>query len=242
MNGNANIEAWLADAPSAVREATEGLLAKVETMRATQVVYPPQDCILNALAYVAPEDVKVVVLGQDPYHGPNQAMGLSFSVPAGQKLPPSLRNIYKELSADLGVATPSSGDLTKWAQQGVLLLNATLTVKEHAANSHAKLGWQVLTNYLVEQCFRMPQPVVFMAWGRNAIKVIEQAQIAASVDCGSPSELAGKLVLKSTHPSPLSANRASGELPAFMGSRPFSAANAFLVGNGAESIVWDCLD
>ncbi len=242
MNSNANVGAWLADAPSEVRETTEGLLAKVQTMRANQVIYPSQDDILNALAYVAPADVKVVILGQDPYHGPNQAMGLSFSVPAGEKLPPSLRNIYKELSDDLDVAPPSSGDLTKWAQQGVLLLNATLTVKEHTANSHAKLGWQVLTNYLVEQCFRMPQPVVFMAWGRNAIKVIEQAQGIVCADVNGPSGPTGKLVLKSTHPSPLSANRASGGLPAFMGSQPFSAANAFLVEHGVDPIAWDCVD
>ncbi len=236
MGDEANIRAWLDDAPEEVRDATSSLLSRVNDMRSSQVVYPPQDLILNALSLVAPADVKVVVLGQDPYHGPNQAMGLSFSVPTGQKLPPSLRNIYKEMAADLGCAVPESGDLTPWAKQGVLLLNATLTVQEHAANSHSKLGWQVLTNYLVERCFELDCPVVFMGWGKNAIQVIEAAQRGAA-----ESPLAQKLVLKSTHPSPLSANRSAGQLPAFIGSHPFSKANEFLEQHGSQPIDWTCL-
>ena len=136
-----NIATWLGDAPQPVRNTTNQLLERIALLRAEQTIYPAQDDILNALAYTPADQVKVVILGQDPYHGPNQAMGLSFSVPATQtKLPPSLRNIYKELKADLGCPIPATGDLTPWAQQGVLLLNTTLTVREHAANSHASLA------------------------------------------------------------------------------------------------------
>ena len=236
MCDEANIRAWLDDVPEEVRDATGSLLKRVGELRKSQVIYPPQGLILNALKLVRPHDVKVVILGQDPYHGPNQAMGLSFSVPEGQKLPPSLRNIYKELAADIGCAVPESGNLTPWATQGVLLLNATLTVQEHAANSHSKLGWQVLTNYLVRRCFELDCPVVFMGWGKNAIQVIEAAQRDAS-----KAALDNKLVLKSTHPSPLSANRSSGQLQAFIGSRPFSRANDFLIAKGARPIDWACL-
>ena len=158
-----NIATWLGNAPQPVRDTTNQLLERIALLRAEQTIYPAQDDILNALAYTPADQVKVVILGQDPYHGPNQAMGLSFSVPATQtKLPPSLRNIYKELNADLGCPIPSTGDLTPWAQQGVLLLNTTLTVREHAANSHAKLGWSTLTDYIIERCYQLPQPVVFL--------------------------------------------------------------------------------
>ncbi len=236
MCDEANIRAWIDDAPEEVRDVTCSLLKRVSELRESQVIYPPQGLILNALNLVHPHDVKVVILGQDPYHGPNQAMGLSFSVPEGQKLPPSLRNIYKELAADIGCAVPESGDLTPWAKQGVLLLNATLTVQEHAANSHSKLGWQVLTNYLVRRCFELDCPVVFMGWGKNAIQVIEAAQR----DAGKAA-LENKLALNSTHPSPLSANRRSGQLRAFIGSRPFSEANEFLKRRGSQPIDWACL-
>lgn len=152
-----NIATWLGDAPQPVRDTTNQLLERIALLRAEQTIYPAQDDILNALAYTPADQVKVVILGQDPYHGPNQAMGLSFSVPATQtKLPPSLRNIYKELKADLGCPIPATGDLTPWAQQGVLLLNTTLTVREHAANSHAKLGWSTLTDYVIERCCQLP--------------------------------------------------------------------------------------
>ena len=161
-----NIATWLGDAPQPVRDTTNQLLERIALLRAEQTIYPAQDDILNALAYTPADQVKVVILGQDPYHGPNQAMGLSFSVPATQtKLPPSLRNIYKELNADLGCPIPATGDLTPWAQQGVLLLNTTLTVREHAANSHAKLGWSTLTDYVIERCCQLPQPVVFFGMG-----------------------------------------------------------------------------
>ena len=158
-------------------------------------------------------------------------MGLSFSVPEGQKLPPSLRNIYKEMAADLGCTAPISGDLTSWAQQGVLLLNTTLTVREHAANSHAKLGWKTLTDAIVRLCLQLEQPVVFLTWGRHAIDMVEAARKATGAS-------ANKFFLASTHPSPLSATRAAGDLPAFMGSRPFSRANELLAQHGAAPIDW----
>ncbi len=234
MSAPDNVNAWLADAPQEVRAQTERLLAEVAAMRADTVVYPPQEHILNALACTPPQAVRAVILGQDPYHEPGQAMGLSFSVPAGQKLPPSLRNIYREMAADLGCEPPSSGDLTGWARQGVLLLNTTLTVREHAANSHSKLGWQVLSNYLVRRCFELPQPVVFLAWGRFAIDLIEGARTS----CADAAALTNKFVLASTHPSPLSASRAAGEVPAFLGSRPFSRANELLAQARSEPIDW----
>ena len=265
-----SIDAWFALVPEQAKATAQRLLSEVDDLRREETIYPPQGDILNALAYVAPEDVRVVILGQDPYHGPGQAMGLSFSVPSGEKLPPSLRNIYKEMTSDLGCNMPISGDLSAWAQQGVLLLNTTLTVREHEANSHSKLGWQVVTTAIVEACMRLPQPVVFLAWGRPAIKLIESAKsrvskgaledgacagVAASgadvpassgtapavVDASGSSSgdaLACKFILKSTHPSPLSASRAAGDLPAFLGSRPFSRANDLLRECGAEPIDW----
>ena len=215
--GNEAIQKWMEDAPQEVALQCQALLDEVQRLRLDETIYPAQDDILNALKYTA--------------------MGLSFSVPAGEKLPPSLRNIYKELVADVGCEAPSSGDLTSWAKQGVLLLNTTLTVREHAANSHSKLGWQVLTTYLVEQCFRLPQPIVFLAWGRHAVKLIEDTQ--ANVSADDAAACANKFILKSTHPSPLSATKKGGELEPFIGSRPFSHANQLLSENGSEPIVWE---
>lgn len=270
MEKQESIDAWFALVPEQAKATARRLLLEVDNLRREEIIYPPQGDILNALAYVAPGDVRAVILGQDPYHGPGQAMGLSFSVPKGEKLPPSLRNIYKEMASDLGCSIPVSGDLSAWAQQGVLLLNTTLTVREHEANSHSKLGWQVVTTAIVEACMRLPQPVVFLAWGRPAIKVIESAKsraakgafeggaCAGAADSGaddhassgtapavadSSGSLAGgalscKFILKSTHPSPLSASRAAGDLPAFLGSRPFSRANDLLKECGVEPIDW----
>ena len=217
-----NIATWLGDAPQPVRDTTNQLLERIALLRAEQTIYPAQDDILNALAYTPADQVKVVILGQDPYHEP--------------KLPPSLRNIYKELKADLGCPIPVTGDLTPWAQQGVLLLNTTLTVREHAANSHAKLGWSTLTDYIIERCCQLPQPVVFLAWGRFAQQMVEGK--LATTGAGKATD---KFCLASTHPSPLSANRATAELPAFMGSRPFSAANRLLEQHGSTPVNWTSL-
>ena len=226
-----HINEWFEQLPEDVVTQAKNLLEQVDAMRQSETIYPAQDNILNALALTAPADVRVVILGQDPYHGPGQAMGLSFSVPEGQKLPPSLRNIYKEMAADLGCTAPASGDLTSWAQQGVLLLNTTLTVREHAANSHAKLGWKILTDAIVRRCLQLEQPVVFLTWGRHAIDMVEAARKTTGA-------AANKFFLASTHPSPLSATRAAGELPAFMGSRPFSRTNELLTQHGAAPIDW----
>ena len=237
MRSDGNVQAWLAEAPADVAETTTLLLERVADLRTEQDIYPPQNDILNALAWTAPREVSVVILGQDPYHEPGQAMGLSFSVPEGCKIPPSLRNIYKELATDLGCPAPTSGDLTPWAEQGVLLLNTTLTVRAHAANSHSKLGWQVLTHHVVRRCMELPQPVVFLAWGRPSATLIESARQHVH-ETGGDAALATKFVLASTHPSPLSANRAAADMPAFMGSRPFSRANHLLSEHGVAPIDW----
>lgn len=235
MMASDGIRAWLADAPTPVRDTTTQLLHKVADLRHDQVIYPPQDSILAALSLTPPESVRAVILGQDPYHEPGQAMGLSFSVPEGQRIPPSLRNIYKEMATDLGCEVPTSGDLTSWARQGVLLLNTTLTVQAHKANSHVKMGWQTLTGYVIHHAMELPQPIVFLAWGRHAVNLIRDAEQEAS---GRGTFAGEKFMLASTHPSPLSANRAAGDLAPFMGSRPFSRANAILTEHGAAPIDW----
>lgn len=243
MMSDDNVRAWLDGAPPEIREGLARLMREVEALRAEEEVYPAQADVLRALELTGPGDARAVILGQDPYHEPGQATGLAFSVPAGQKLPPSLRNVYAEIAADLGCPVPASGDLAPWAEQGVLLLNVTLTVRAHAAGSHAGLGWQALTSYVVRRCFEAPQPVVFLAWGRHALGVVEGARAQALALVGRAAgagtgELPGKLVLASTHPSPLSARRAAGGLPAFIGSRPFSRANAFLAAHGSAPVDW----
>ncbi|MBQ0133816.1 MAG: uracil-DNA glycosylase [Clostridiales bacterium] len=190
------------------------LLASVEAAYASATVYPPREQLFTALRLTPPERTRCVILGQDPYHEPNQAMGLAFSVPDGTPLPPSLRNIYKELESDLGVVR-TGGDLTDWAQQGVLLLNATLSVEQGRANSHASFGWQKLTDAVILAAASLPQKPVFVLWGGYAGKK------AALLPPDTP-------VLLSAHPSPLSAYRG------FFGSRPFSRVNALL----SEPIRW----
>ena len=188
----------------------------------SQTVYPPQEEVFTAFALTPPESVRVVILGQDPYHEPGQAHGLAFSVKDGTRLPPSLKNIYKELQADLGVEPPASGDLTRWAQQGVFLLNTVLTVEAGRANSHKDLGWQEFTDAVVAAVAKLPQPVAFLLWGSQAHK-------KAPVAVNSPYP---RLVLQSPHPSPLSAYRG------FFGSRPFSRINEFLAEHGQAPIEW----
>lgn len=190
------------------------------------VVYPPRGTRLKALELTPLDEVKVVILGQDPYHGPGQAMGLSFSVPEGVKLPPSLRNIYKELVADLGVDAPASGDLTGWARQGVLLLNNTLTVEQGQAGSHAGRGWDAITDACVAAVVARDVPSVFILWGSHAQA---KAKRIAGLK-GGP-----HLVVESPHPSPLSAHRG------FFGSKPFSRANDFLARHGRGKVDWAAL-
>ena len=195
----------------------------VEEERAGKPVYPPRGCRLKALELTPLDEVKVVILGQDPYHGPGQAMGLCFSVPEGVKIPPSLVNIYKELEADLGVARADHGDLSKWARQGVLLLNNTLTVEAAKAGSHAKRGWDAITDACVAAVAARDQPSVFILWGSHAqAKAKRIAGLREGPHC----------VIESPHPSPLSAHRG------FFGSKPFSRTNAFLSDHGREAIDW----
>ena len=183
-------------------------------------IYPHKEDIFKALNITAYKDVKVVILGQDPYHGPDQACGLSFSVKAGIKIPPSLRNIYKELEADLGFRLPNHGDLTKWGKEGVLLLNTSLTVRRGEANSHSKIGWQIFTDNIIKILNERVDPVVFILWGNNAIK--KESLIESS----------RHFIIKSVHPSPLSANRG------FFGSKPFSKTNEILKSIGKDTIDW----
>ena len=191
--------------------------------QAGKQIYPPRGCRLKALELTPLDEVKVVILGQDPYHGPGQAMGLCFSVPEGVKIPPSLVNIYKELEADLGVARADHGDLSKWARQGVLLLNDTLTVEAAKAGSHAKRGWDAITDACVAAVAARDQPSVFILWGSHAqAKAKRIAGLREGQHC----------VIESPHPSPLSAHRG------FFGSKPFSRTNAFLSDHGREAIDW----
>jgi len=191
-----------------------------QRLAAGAVIYPPRP--FRALELTAPEQVHAVVLGQDPYHGPGQAEGLAFSVREGVKLPPSLRNIFKELAEDVGVAPPASGDLTGWARQGVLLLNAVLTVRAGAAASHAGKGWETFTDEVIRTVSAKPERVVFILWGGYARK--KKALIDTS----------RHVVIESAHPSPLSAHNG------FFGSKPFSRANAALVDAGLPPVEW-CL-
>lgn len=187
---------------------------------AKHTVYPDMYSIFNALKLTPYKDVRVVILGQDPYHEPNQAHGLCFSVQDGTPLPPSLKNIYKELEADLGIPPSKSGDLTKWAKQGVLLLNTVLTVRRGEANSHKGKGWELLTDEIIRKLNDKTEPVVFILWGANARS--KKSLITNPIHG----------IIESAHPSPLSA------FNGFFGSRPFSRTNKFLILNRIPPINW----
>lgn len=190
----------------------------------TKVVYPPADDIFNALHYTPYSKVKVVILGQDPYHNVNQAHGLSFSVLPGNEIPPSLVNIYQELHDDLGCKIPKTGYLKKWADEGVLLLNTVLTVEAHKANSHQNHGWEKFTDAVISAVNRLDRPVVYLLWGRPA-----QSKIPMLTN---PKHL----ILTAPHPSPLSAYRG------FFGCRHFSRANEFLTEHGESAVDWQIED
>ena len=196
------------------------LQAFVQKRRAEVRVFPEEKNVFRALELTPFESVKVVILGQDPYHGFGQAHGLSFSVQKGIPLPPSLRNIYKELQEDLGGELPTEGDLSHWAKQGVLLLNTVLTVEEGNANSHKGMGWERLTNRLIESLNELNHPVIFILWGKPAQ---DKEKLITN-----PSHV----ILKSPHPSPLSAYRG------FFGSKPFSRINDILIQQGQIPIRW----
>ena len=207
------------------KEYYKNLFSFVKKEYETHVVYPPSDDIFNALHLTPLKDVKVLILGQDPYHEPGQAHGLSFSVlPGKADTPPSLVNIYKELSDDLGCKIPNNGYLKKWADQGVLLLNTVLTVRAHEANSHQQKGWEKFTDAIIKAVNEKDEPVVFMLWGRPA-----QSKKAM---LNNPKHL----ILEAPHPSPLSAYRG------FFGCKHFSKCNEFLTRNGLEPIDWQIED
>jgi len=185
-----------------------------------KIIYPPSALIFNAFNACPFHKVKVVILGQDPYHNPGQAMGLSFSVPKGERVPPSLRNIYKELKDDVNFQIPTHGDLSKWADQGVFLLNAMLTVEKNAPGSHKNIGWQNFTDAAIQTLSNQKKHLVFMLWGafaQNKKHLIDSQK---------------HLILQSPHPSPFSAHRG------FLGNKHFSKANLYLKQNGISSINW----
>ena len=194
----------------------ENLLAA----KAREIVYPPGNLIFNAFNLTPFERVRAVILGQDPYHGAHQAMGLSFSVPHGVRIPPSLVNIYKELKSDLGISEPASGDLSYWAKQGVLLLNASLSVGANRANSHSGFGWQIFTDAVIKILSARRQNLVFMLWGNFA-----KAK-SALIDAQR------HLILTAAHPSPLAGG-------AFFGCKHFSRCNEYLRAHGLGEIDWD---
>lgn len=220
--------------PESWRSALEPALASPEARRlggwlkaeesAGKVIYPPRGTRLAAFTLTPLDAVRCVILGQDPYHGAGQAHGLAFSVQDGVRLPPSLLNIAKELEADLGLPRPASGNLSKWAQQGVLLLNNTLTVEAGQAGSHAGRGWDAITDAAVAAVAERDEPTVFILWGSHAKKKASRVPALARAS--------HHLIVASAHPSPLSAHNG------FFGSRPFSQTNAFLEANGRGTIDW----
>ena len=217
-----NLMTWESSVPLMRAGYHRSLLAKTEALRAARVIYPPAELVFLALEAVAFDDVKVVIVGQDPYHGPGQANGLAFSVPIQANAPPSLRNIFKEVADDIHGGSPPQRptDLSDWACQGVLLLNASLTVEAGAAGSHRDLGWLALTDNIIAQLSAKRDHLIFLLWGRYAQskrEVIDESR---------------HLVLAAPHPSPLSAYRG------FFGCRHFSRTNAYLVEHGRSPIIW----
>ncbi len=219
--------------PESWRAALEPVLATPEARRlggfitseeaSGKRIYPPRGTRLAALALTPLEAVKVVILGQDPYHGAGQAHGLCFSVQDGVRVPPSLANIFKELQADLGLPIPTRGNLTSWARQGVLLLNASLTVEDGKPASHAGIGWEAISDAIVAAVAAKPEPCVFLLWGNHARK--KAAHVPGLVH-------GHHLILNAPHPSPLSA------YAGFLGCRHFSQANAFLAASGRGALDW----
>ena len=195
-------------------------IVRAEYSNSALKVYPPASKIFAAFDQCPFNDVKVVIIGQDPYHGPGQANGLSFSVNDGVAIPPSLRNIFKEINQDTGAPIPSSGDLTRWAKQGVLLLNSSLTVREHQPKSHSGIGWETFTDAAIRALNDKRVNIVFLLWGSDAIKR------GAMIDRNR------HLVLQSVHPSPLSASRG------FFGNHHFSKTNQYLTEHGLQPIKW----
>jgi uracil-DNA glycosylase len=210
--------------PALSDAALAELEAKVAARRASERVYPAAQDVFAALRLTPYESVRAVIIGQDPYHGPGEAHGLAFSVPAGVPIPPSLRNIRRELETDLGLAMPASGSLETWARHGVLLLNAILSVAEGRPGSHRDLGWQALTREVVRAVQRVDRPVAFLLWGGFARRMAE------------PIDSSRHVAVQTWHPSPFSAKRG------FLGRRPFSTVNDLLRARGASEIDWRLTD
>lgn len=197
------------------------LMKFLEKERADFTIFPPKEQVFTAFRHTAYKNVKVVILGQDPYHEEGQAHGLAFSVNKGTKVPPSLVNIYKEIDTDLGLGRPSHGNLIKWADQGVLLINACLTVRAKEANSHKGKGWEVFTDRIIELLNKRSEPIIFILWGGDARS---KAKLITNKN---------HLILEGAHPSPLSAYRG------FFGGKYFSKANDFLIKKGVTPIDWE---
>ncbi|EFH12126.1 uracil-DNA glycosylase [Pseudoroseomonas cervicalis] len=221
-------ECWRAAlGPAFAMPLMDALAAFLQAERAAgKAIYPPEPLVFAALRHTPLARVKAVILGQDPYHRPGQAMGLSFSVPVGVRIPPSLRNIHRELAADCGLPAPDHGCLTRWADQGVLLLNTALTVEEGKAGSHARAGWHGFTDAVLRAVDARPDPVAFLLWGGHARQ-------RAKLLTGTRHRL-----LESDHPSPLAAAQAARSASPFAGSRPFSRANDFLRAQGRDPVDW----
>lgn len=201
-------------------EGYKKFISIIDHEYATKTIFPERHNVFNALKLTPYKNVKVVIVGQDPYHGINEAHGLSFSVQKGVPIPPSLRNIYQELETDLGIKPAEFGDLTKWAEEGVLLLNAVLTVEKDKAASHQGKGWELLTDFIIKELNKKSEPIVFILWGNFART--KKAFITNKKH----------LIIESTHPSPFSARNG------FFGSKPFSKANNFLIQNNIKPIDW----
>jgi uracil-DNA glycosylase len=217
-----SLETWETRVPLMAAGYYRDLAAKANALRQTTTIYPAPERVFYALAMTPFETVRVVIVGQDPYHGPGQADGMAFSVPEGVKAPPSLRNIFKEVQRDVynGQPQPFTTDLTRWAKQGVLLLNTSLTVEAGKAASHKDLGWQLLTDQIIAQLSMEREHLIFLLWGSHA-----QAK-RLLIDAER------HLILEAPHPSPLSAHRG------FLGCGHFSRTNAYLVAHGSAPIVW----
>ncbi len=228
---------WIDIIPEDAYVLAQNLAAAAQVERDNgKTICPPQEQIFRALELTPPDKTKVVIIGQDPYHTPGQANGLAFSIANGNPIQPSLRNIFKELVADIGCPMPTTTDLTPWAQQGVLLLNASLTVEAYKANSHSGWGWNKFTGEIFSTCANLPQPIVFLAWGNFAHDVIYQNFPSKTTSWRNMIAERKKACLFTSHPSPLSANR--GAKP-FIGSHCFSQANKWLKEMGSNEINWE---
>lgn len=230
MTNNPNAQAWLnALTKEEINKLTDAMQMQHQLREQNEIIYPKEDDVLRAFNYFPPEKTKIVIIGQDPYYNPNEAMGMSFSVNEGIKRPPSLMNIYKEIQSELDGEIPESGDLTHWAEQGVLLLNASLTVGHNRPNSHQPI-WNGVTDAFLRICLMQDQPIVFMLWGSFAQRMFEANATENTIR---------KCVLTSTHPSPYSANTASSTAPAFIGCGHFAKANTYLKSFNIEPIKWN---